>query len=105
VLVLEGLHTLRLAEQVDLSVYVDAAEADIERWYTERFFELRASRSGFYAQFASMSDAAATEFAHAVWDEINAPNLHENILPNRDRADVVVRKGPDHAVVGVTLRE
>ncbi|MET0420871.1 MAG: hypothetical protein ABW073_04140 [Acidimicrobiia bacterium] len=105
VLVIEGLHTLGLAHVVDLSIYVDADEADIERWYTERFFELVAARAGFYAQFASMDDATATDFAHAVWEEINSPNLHEFILPNRDRADVVVRKGSDHAVTDVILRD
>jgi type I pantothenate kinase len=105
VLVLEGVHAMRLASTVDLAVFIDAAEPDIERWYVERFLRLRASGSAFYAQFASMSDAAATGFARAVWNEINAPNLHEHILPNRDHADVVVTKGPDHAVTSVTLRE
>jgi type I pantothenate kinase len=105
VLVLEGLHTLRLAPAVDLSVYVDAAEADIERWYTERFLELTESGSGFYAQFRSMSRAAQAEFAREVWETINGPNLHEYILPTKPLADAVVEKGPDHAVRRVTLRE
>ena len=59
VLVLEGLHTTRLAPLVDLTVYVDADEADIERWFTERLLELREAGSGFYAQFASFTDEAA----------------------------------------------
>ena len=33
------------------------------------------------------------DFAHGVWDSINGPNLHEFILPGRDRADIVVTKG------------
>ena len=105
VLVIEGLHTMRLAGRVDLSVYVDADEVDIERWYTERFVELVEAGAGFYAQFSSMPEPQIVAFAHEVWSEINAPNLHEFILPNRERAEVVVEKGPDHAVVAVILRD
>ena len=105
VLVIEGLHTMRLASIVDLSIYVDAAEDDIVRWYTERFVELSQASSGFYAQFSSLSPDAVGEIAHEVWREINAPNLHEHILPNRDLADVVLCKGPDHEVTAVTLRD
>ena len=105
VLVLEGVHTMLLADTVDLTVYVDAAEADIQRWYAERFVELAARGAGFYAQFSLWPESQVLDFAHGVWDSINGPNLHEFILPGRDRADVVVTKGPDHGVVDVTLRE
>jgi type I pantothenate kinase len=105
VLVLEGLHATRLASLVDVSVYVDADEVDIERWYTERFLRLTEARSGFYAQFSSMPHDGLVAFAEQVWGDINAPNLHRFILPNRELAQVVVRKGPDHRVVDVTVRD
>lgn len=105
VLVLEGVHTMLLADTVDLAVYVDATEADIERWYVERFVELAANGTGFYARFSSWPEPQLVDFAHDVWDQINGPNLHEFILPGRERADVVITKGPDHGVVDVTLRE
>jgi type I pantothenate kinase len=105
VLVLEGVHTMLLADTVDLTVYVDAAEADIQRWFAERFVELAAAGTGFYAQFSSWPEAQLLDFARGVWDSINGPNLHEFILPGRDRADVVVTKGPDHGLVAVTLRD
>ena len=35
---------------------------------------------------------------------MNLPNLHENVLPTRDRADLVLHKGPDHDVTEVVLR-
>ena len=38
------------------------------------------------------------------WDAINVVNLHEHILPTRERADVVLEKGPDHVVSRVVLR-
>jgi type I pantothenate kinase len=107
VLVLEGLHTGRLAGTgaVDLSVYVDADVDDVERWYVERFVELSASPVGFYASFASWSVDRLEAFARGVWESINEPNVVDHVLPNRDRVDVVITKGPDHAVTAVTLRD
>jgi hypothetical protein len=32
---------------------------------------------------------------------VNGRNLREHILPSRDRADIVVRKGADHRVESV----
>jgi type I pantothenate kinase len=107
VLVLEGLHTARLAGTgtVDLTMYVDADAADIERWFVERFLELTESPTGFYAAFAGWPGDSLEEFARGVWETINGPNLTENILPNRERVDLVITKGPDHAVTAVTLRD
>jgi type I pantothenate kinase len=105
VLVLEGLHTTLLSGTVDLTVYVDADENDVERWYAERFVELASTGTGFYRQFSGWPDQQLLEFAHGVWAQINGPNLREFILPGRRLADVVVTKGPDHAVTAVTLRE
>jgi type I pantothenate kinase len=31
-------------------------------------------------------------------------NLHENILPTRQRADLILKKGENHAVEQVALR-
>ena len=106
VLVLEGLHTTTFLHGVaDLTVYVDADESDIERWYVERFVALvQDATDGFYARFRGWGDDDLTAFAGEVWDSINAPNLRENILPGRARADVVLTKGPDHAVTDLRLQ-
>jgi len=105
VLMIEGLHTMRLAGIVDLAVYVDADESDVVRWYTDRFVELAQAGEGFYAQFSSLPSEAIEDVAHEVWRAINAPNLHEHILPNRELADVVLCKGPDHRITAVTVRD
>lgn len=47
----------------------------------------------------------ADNVARRIWREINGLNLRENILPTRDRARVVLRKGRDHAVHEVRLRQ
>lgn len=97
VVVLEGLHLVRLSESIDFVLYIDADERDIVRWFVERFVALRHTHA-FYQQFASLSDDEAAAFARQVWDSINGVNLHEYILPTREDADAVLEKGPDHGV-------
>ena len=42
--------------------------------------------------------------AERIWAEINYVNLKENIEATRERATVILRKGPGHAVEEVRLR-
>ena len=42
--------------------------------------------------------------ATSIWDRINLVNLHENILPTRQRADLILTKGKSHRVEEVALR-
>ena len=106
VAVLEGLPVVE--QPIDLALYLDADEADIEAWYIERFLRLRsealADEQSFFRMFAGMDQHDAVAIARQVWTEINLVNLREHIAPARDRADVVLEKGPDHAVRRVHLR-
>jgi type I pantothenate kinase len=43
--------------------------------------------------------------AQKIWQEINQPNLVENILPTRSRAKLILKKGQDHFVQEVWLRK
>ena len=43
--------------------------------------------------------------AEQIWAEINGPNLEHNIFPTRGRANLVLRKGPEHQVTQVRLRK
>ncbi|CAB4924065.1 unannotated protein [freshwater metagenome] len=114
VLVLEGLSALAgpdtggVADLVDLGVYVDAAEDDARAWYLDRFRAWRvaaAEDEGAYLhRIADMPDADADALALHVWDETNAPNVREHVLPTRAHADVVLEKGPDHRVERVLVR-
>lgn len=105
----EGRSALAVSDFFDFSIYVDADTADIKRWYTDRFLSLRqtafADPDSFFARFAELTDERAVELAGEFWDSINAPNLVENILPTRGRANLVLTKGPDHAVTKVRLRK
>jgi type I pantothenate kinase len=53
--------------------------------------------------FTGYSHEQAAAFARQVWASINLVNLEECILPTRDASDVILVKGPDHAVERVRL--
>ena len=119
IVILEGLNVLQtgvsagadarfVSDWFDFSVYVDADEADIEQWYVDRFFALRetafSDETSFFRHFATFSDDELTATARSIWESINRPNLRENILPSRMRADLVLEKAVDHGVRRVRLR-
>ena len=97
-----------VSDWFDFSLYVDADEADIEQWYVERFFALRetafSDETSFFRHFATFSDEDLETTARSIWASINRPNLRENILPSRMRADLVLEKAADHDVRRVRLR-
>jgi type I pantothenate kinase len=108
VVILEGVNVLHFADDLDLAVYVDATEPDMRRWFVRRVLGLRdeaADVPGAYLHpFATADDDAVAAMAVGVWEAINLPNLRESIEPTRDRADVVVVKGPDHGIAELRLR-
>ncbi len=119
ILILEGLNVLQTGERgraqifvsdfFDFSIYVDAAEKDLEDWYVARFLKLRDSAfqnpNSYFHHYAELSSEEAVRTAGRIWDTINAPNLRENILPTRERARLILHKGANHAVRSVRLRK
>ena len=120
VVILEGLNVLQtgdgsaeratafVSDFFDFSIYVDADERDIEQWYVERFLTLRQTvfrkEHSFFRRFADLTDDEAVGTARQIWADINGRNLRENILPTRERATLILEKGPDHGVRSVRLR-
>ena len=100
---------LFVSDFFDFSVYVDAIESDIEQWYLDRFLTLRETaftdERSFFHHFAALSEDDATEVARGIWRSINGLNLHENILPTRERAQLILEKAPDHSIRTVRLRK
>ncbi|WP_130866021.1 type I pantothenate kinase [Acidipropionibacterium timonense] len=122
ILIIEGLNVLQpprlrhngtmglaLSDFFDFSVYIDADEADIMRWYISRFLALRQTAftnpRSFFGDYARLPDDEAAEVAKSIWRRINAPNLTQNILPTRGRATAILHKGPDHEVRNVWIRK
>jgi type I pantothenate kinase len=122
VLVVEGLNMLQaglqepseghmvfVSDYCDFSIYVDAQEEHIKEWYLERFLRLREEAledsTAYFHRFAELSVEQATDLAMRVWDEIDHPNLKENIEPTKDRARLILEKNQDHSVKSIRLRK
>jgi type I pantothenate kinase len=120
VLIVEGLNVLQtgasgderrvfVSDFFDFSIYVDAAEDDVTRWYVERFRRLRDTAfqdpRSYFRRFGDLSDQEADAVALDIWQRINGLNLRQNVLPTRSRANLILRKGPDHVVEEVHLRK
>lgn len=110
VLVLEGLGLPPGGgvEALDLFAYLDADEADLTRWFLQRFRRFldaaRTDATSFYARFLSLTPDAADAFALEVWEKINLANLRAHIAPTREAADVVLRKDAAHALSVAAIR-
>jgi len=122
IVIVEGLNVLQpatlpkggeavpfVSDFFDFSIYIDAGEDLVETWYVERFLRLRQTAfrdpASYFHRYAKLSEEEARETGLSIWRSINLVNLKENILPTRQRADLILRKGADHAVESVALRK
>jgi len=118
ILIVEGLNVLQtgtaddetpvfVSDFFDFSIFVDADVEHIRDWYIERFFTLRETAfrdpKSYFSRYAELDDEQAVKTATDIWTRINERNLYQNILPTRERADLVLRKGADHLVSEVRL--
>jgi len=124
ILIFEGLNVLQtgvvdpgraytpsiiVSDFFDFSLYVDADEEHIEAWYVKRFRALQQTvfqnPASYFHHYKDLSEDEAGEVARGIWRDINQVNLRENILPTRERANVVLRKRADHSVGEIWLRQ
>jgi type I pantothenate kinase len=122
ILIVEGLNVLLpnrkakdgrtsafVSDFFDFSLYLDADDDDLERWYIARFMRLRETSfrdpRSYFKKYAEFSDAEAEATARKIWREINLANLHENVLPTRQRANLILTKGASHRIEEVELRK
>ena len=120
-LIVEGLNVLQparlpkdgeaipfVSDYFDFSIYLDADEADLHRWYVDRFLKLRQTAFrdplSYFRRYAEISGEEAIAEADRLWSRINLLNLRENIVPTRQRASLILRKGPSHRIEEVALR-
>ena len=122
ILILEGLNVLQsgmdypkdkprvfVSDFVDFSIYIDAEENLLEDWYVSRFLGFRksafANPESYFHSYTKLTDEEAEKLATTIWREINLKNLRENILPTRERANLVLHKSDNHAIDYVQLRK
>ncbi len=93
----------------DFSIYLDAQEDVLERWYIDRFLSLRQTAfrdpRSYFRKYAELDDDEAVRIAREIWTTINLENLRNNIAPTRPRASLVLTKGADHRIEEVALRK
>jgi type I pantothenate kinase len=121
ILIVEGLNVLQPARMpkdgtaipfvsdfFDFSVYIEADQEDLHRWYVNRFLRLRhtAFRDplSYFRRYAELPEAEAISIADGLWSRINLVNLQDNIVPTRQRASLILKKGPSHRIETVALR-
>lgn len=122
ILIVEGLNVLQparlprngdaipyVSDFFDFSIYIDAEPGIIGDWYLERFLKLRATAfqdpDAYFHRYAQLDNEAAVARAREIWRTINLKNLIENILPTRRRAQLILKKAPDHRIESVSLRK
>ncbi len=122
IVIIEGLNVLQsngvkslhkpqvfLSDFFDFSIYVDADEKEIIRWYIDRFLTLRRTifrdNASYFHRFSKLTVAESKQLAKEIWVNINGLNLKENILPTRNRSQLILKKGPNHKIEYVKLRK
>ncbi|MDA9558170.1 type I pantothenate kinase [Vibrio sp.] len=122
ILIIEGLNVLQsgmdyphephrvfISDFLDFSIYVDADISLIETWYVERFLKFREGAftkpGAYFSHYTQLSRSEAITKAQDIWRNINGKNLTENILPTKERAQLILKKGNDHLVEEVLLRK
>ena len=121
ILIVEGLNVLQPARMpkdgeaipfvsdfFNFSIYMDANAGVIENWYVTRFMRLRTTAfrdpAAYFHRYAKLTPDEARAQALEIWRSINLKNLEENILPTRQRARLILRKGAEHRIETVALR-
>ena len=112
VFILEGLNILQtyhtsksqeaefVSDYFDVSVFLDAELHSLENWYSERFLESvqqsRGDKTAEHFKYYQLSRDEQMQTAKRIWNHVNAKNLTENILPSRQRADIIIHKSSNH---------
>jgi type I pantothenate kinase len=124
ILIVEGLNVLQarqpspseadravpfVSDFFDFSIYIDAEEETLRRWYIRRFMRLRETAfqdpDSYFHRYSKLKDDEAEAVSLHIWNGINLPNLHHNVRPTRARADLVLTKGEAHKIERVDLRK
>ncbi|MFD2183757.1 type I pantothenate kinase [Rhodoplanes azumiensis] len=121
ILIVEGVNVLQtgrppkdgkaipfVSDFFDFSVYIDADEDVLHHWYVKRFLALRSTAfrdpKSYFRRYSQLTDDEAVAMATDIWTRINLVNLQENILPTRQRADLILKKSETHRIAEVALR-
>lgn len=110
ILIIEGVNIFQVSpheeelvsDYIDYKIYLDSTIENMKKWYINRFLLLQEEAfqkpdSHFYKYRDIPQDEAIT-IAKDLWDNINEVNLIKNILPTKNRSDLVLYKNHDHVI-------
>lgn len=117
ILIIEGINTLQLptngqivtSDFFDFSIYIDADEELIEKWFMQRFERVlemnKNDPTNFYYEMANGPRADAIKLAQDTWQMVNLVNLREYIEPTKQRASLILHKTTGHKIDEIYLRQ
>jgi type I pantothenate kinase len=117
VMILEGVNLLSeqfyfhgqaygVRDFLDCAIYVEAALADNESWFHDRFAQARAAADAdndYFQRLKDFSQEQFDDFVHGIWQSVNVQLVNEALRPYRDAVDLVLHKNRTHQVVGIDL--
>ncbi|MCV2500129.1 MAG: hypothetical protein N4Q02_02115 [Candidatus Lightella neohaematopini] len=95
VILLEGLNILQnnnISNIIDFSIYLDAPEHLIKKWYYNRQIKL------YKYSNISTSHRKIYYISNYKWHNINKYNLIYNILPSKKKANIIIIKKEHHKI-------
>lgn len=116
ILIIEGINTLQLPQSgqvvtsdfFDFSLYIDAEEDMIEKWYMQRFEKVldlnKNNKNNYYYEMANGPRDKALQYAEEVWQMVNLVNLRQYIAPTKERASLILHKTTNHLIDRIYLR-
>lgn len=117
ILIVEGINTLQLptngqivtSDFFDFSIYIDAEEDLIEKWFMQRFVRVlelnKNNPDNFYYEMANGPRKDALRLAQDTWQMVNLVNLREYIAPTKQRASLILHKASGHRIDEIYLRQ
>ncbi|UDG80921.1 Pantothenate kinase [Candidatus Hartigia pinicola] len=102
-------HHVCISDFIDFSIYIDATYALLKKWFIDRF--LKFCQEGFldpdsyFHHYSKSSKEEIINIAGLIWEEINRLNLEENILPTKERANLIITKDQNHSIKNIRLRK
>ncbi|MGP1953322.1 MAG: type I pantothenate kinase [Arsenophonus sp. ET-KM2-MAG3] len=122
VLILEGLNVLQnnidylhtqhhvfVSDFIDFSIYVDAPENLLKRWYISRFLKfcqgVFSNPNSYFYNYSKLKQKESIKTAKIIWEEINKVNLEENIIQTKERANLIMTKNSNHSIINIRLRK
>lgn len=93
----------------DFSLIIDAKIEIIKNWYINRVLSFWhgpfKSPDAYFHYLTTLSEEEVVQFAKKIWKGINEVNFLENILPFKNRAQLILEKMDNHSVQRVYLRK